>query len=167
MAELAKFLMLNLGVRVNQRICFLPNVFRFLLSAPPPRLLALTTDAWRGAESGRRSAETVYIDLPGPGPLILKSFLRYGCNRNNVFSQNVMITLVMRRRAIIAIGRSWFLPRPTRFPECQCLSFLSQRKQTRMLSGMVVRFRDFHQFPPSGNTNWGEISVQLTSYLVL
>jgi hypothetical protein len=30
------------------------------------RLLALTTEAWQGAEIRRRSAENVYIDLPEP-----------------------------------------------------------------------------------------------------
>jgi hypothetical protein len=30
------------------------------------RLLALTTEAWRGAEIRRRLAENVYVDLPGP-----------------------------------------------------------------------------------------------------
>ncbi len=49
-------------VRVNQCIRFPLNLFRFLL----PRLLALSTEAWRGAESRRRSVEKVYIDLPGP-----------------------------------------------------------------------------------------------------
>jgi hypothetical protein len=34
--------------------------------SPPPCMLALPTEAWRGAESGRRLAENVYIDLPGP-----------------------------------------------------------------------------------------------------
>jgi hypothetical protein len=38
---------------------------RLPLSAPPC-LLALPTEAWRGAESGRRSAENVYVNLPGP-----------------------------------------------------------------------------------------------------
>jgi hypothetical protein len=44
LSKLAKY-----RVRVNQHIHFLPNVFRFLL--PPPRLLALPTEAWQGAES--------------------------------------------------------------------------------------------------------------------
>ncbi len=30
------------------------------------RLLALTTEAWRGAEIRRRLVENVYVDLPGP-----------------------------------------------------------------------------------------------------
>ncbi len=34
-------------------------------------LLTLTTEAWRGAEIRRRSAENVYVDLPGPGLLKL------------------------------------------------------------------------------------------------
>jgi hypothetical protein len=29
------------------------------------RLLASTTEAWQGAEIRRRSAENVYVDLPG------------------------------------------------------------------------------------------------------
>jgi hypothetical protein len=29
-------------------------------------LLALTTEAWQGVEIRRRSAENVYVDLPGP-----------------------------------------------------------------------------------------------------
>ncbi len=33
---------------------------------PLPRLLALPTEAWRGAEIHRRSAENGYINLPGP-----------------------------------------------------------------------------------------------------
>ena len=57
-------------VRVNQHIHFWLNIFRFL---PPPRLLALPTEAWWGAESRRRSAENVYVDLPRPQ--LLYSFL--------------------------------------------------------------------------------------------
>jgi hypothetical protein len=41
---------------------FFANVFCFLL----PRQVALTTEAWQGAESRRRSAENVCIDLPRP-----------------------------------------------------------------------------------------------------
>jgi len=59
-------------VRVNQRICFPPNVFCFPLSAPPPALL---TEAWRGAESGRRSAENVYVDLSRPVSILVHNFL--------------------------------------------------------------------------------------------
>ncbi len=33
---------------------------------PLPRQVALPTEAWPGAESGRRSAENIYVDLPGP-----------------------------------------------------------------------------------------------------
>jgi hypothetical protein len=36
--------------------------FRF----PLPRLLALPTEAWRGAEIRRRSVENSYVNLPGP-----------------------------------------------------------------------------------------------------
>jgi hypothetical protein len=36
--------------------------FRF----PLPRLLALPTEAWRGAEIRRCSAENSYVNLPGP-----------------------------------------------------------------------------------------------------
>jgi hypothetical protein len=36
-----------------------------LISAPP-RLLALPTEAWRGAEICIHSAENSYVDLPGP-----------------------------------------------------------------------------------------------------
>jgi hypothetical protein len=39
--------------------------FCFLL----PRLLALPTEAWRGAEIRRLSAENVFVDLPGPWEL--------------------------------------------------------------------------------------------------
>jgi hypothetical protein len=40
---------------------------RLLLSAfCSPLLLALPTEAWQGAESGRRSAENVHVDLSGP-----------------------------------------------------------------------------------------------------
>ncbi len=54
-------------VRVNQHIHFPLSAFRFLLSAfRSPRLLALPTEAWQGVKSGRRSAENIYIDLPGP-----------------------------------------------------------------------------------------------------
>ncbi len=46
---------------------------RLPLSAPPPTpcLLALATEAWRGAESGRRLAENVYVNLPGPNTVQL------------------------------------------------------------------------------------------------
>ena len=56
------------GVRVNQCICFPLNVGRFPLSArfPLPRLLALPTEAWRGAEIRRHLAENGYVNLPGP-----------------------------------------------------------------------------------------------------
>jgi hypothetical protein len=56
------------GVRVNQRIRFPLNVGRFPLSARflLPRLLALPTEAWRGAEIRRRLAENGYINLAGP-----------------------------------------------------------------------------------------------------
>jgi hypothetical protein len=53
------------GIRVNQRIRFPPNVFCFPPPSPP-HMLALPTEAWRGAESRRRSAENVYVDLHGP-----------------------------------------------------------------------------------------------------
>ena len=36
--------------------------FRF----PLPHLLALPTEAWRGAEICRRSVENGYVNLPGP-----------------------------------------------------------------------------------------------------
>jgi hypothetical protein len=39
------------------------------------RLLALTTEAWRGAEIHRRSVENVYVDLPGPISKVLKKFI--------------------------------------------------------------------------------------------
>jgi hypothetical protein len=45
------------------------------------RLLALTTEAWRGAEIRRRSAENVYVDLPEPE----KKF--YGIGKSRDFNQ--------------------------------------------------------------------------------
>jgi hypothetical protein len=63
------------GVRVNQHIRFPSNVFRFLL----PHLLALPTEAWRGAESRRRSAENVYIDLHGPHIFVCSRFIFHHC----------------------------------------------------------------------------------------
>ncbi len=51
-------------VRVNKRYRFPPNVCRFPL--PLPRLVALPTEAWRGAENCRCSAENSYVNLPGP-----------------------------------------------------------------------------------------------------
>jgi len=40
------------------------SAFHFPL--PPPHLLALPTEPWWGAESRRRLAENIYVDLPGP-----------------------------------------------------------------------------------------------------
>jgi hypothetical protein len=63
--------LVHFGVLVNQRIRFLPNVFHFLL---PARLQWVEPagggggGGWvgvgGGAESRRRLAENVYVDLP-------------------------------------------------------------------------------------------------------
>ncbi len=62
---------------------------------PLPRLLALPTEAWRGAEILRRSAENGYVNFPGPfifsyltlsyslERLVIKS----SCNENDVIQE--------------------------------------------------------------------------------
>jgi hypothetical protein len=42
--------------------------------SPPPRLLAVPTEAWQGAESGRHLVENVYVDLPGPSEIFAQNF---------------------------------------------------------------------------------------------
>jgi len=61
------FVKKNCRVRVNQRICFPPNINDFPLSAPPPCLLAVRER--RKAESG--TAREVYM-LIYPDPLLRK-----------------------------------------------------------------------------------------------
>ncbi len=73
-----------LWVRVNQCICFPLNVADFCF--PLPRLLALPTEAWRGAEICICSVENVYIILPGPLFSHLTQNSRQGCNGMNKHS---------------------------------------------------------------------------------
>ncbi len=52
-----------LGVRVNQCIRFPPNVFRFLLPARHQWVEPAGGGGEQKAESGRRLAENIYVDL--------------------------------------------------------------------------------------------------------
>jgi len=59
------------GIYMSTTIIFGVRVSTWPFSAQhqrisAPRLLALTTEDWRGAEICRRSTENGYIDLPGP-----------------------------------------------------------------------------------------------------
>jgi hypothetical protein len=71
------------------------------LSAPPPPQVALSTEAWRGAESGRCLAENAYVDLPGPhrfhpslvfaARLRAHVNLRWGCMRGSPLLANIRL----------------------------------------------------------------------------
>ncbi len=75
---------------------------------PLPRLLALPTEDWRGAEIHRRSAENSYINLPGPSFGLIQNF-EIGNSKSWVNISVTYISMKSKNHCQLVICSNWRL----------------------------------------------------------
>ncbi len=77
------------------------TVFRF----PLTRLLGLPTEAWRGVEIRRRSAENGYVNLPGPLLLSLTKL-----SETNILAYTATLSMTLGQKNRVFVCRKFFQP---------------------------------------------------------